>query len=43
MGACMWWKVLLGYLLVLGVLLWSVYRFGKSVGRSDAPTSGPSA
>ena len=40
-GSDMWWKVLLAYLLVLGALLWCVYRFGKSLGRSNAPTSGP--
>jgi hypothetical protein len=39
----MWWKVLLAYLMALAGLLWFVYRFGKSLGRSNAPTSGSSS
>jgi hypothetical protein len=39
----MWWKVLLAYLMALGGLLWCVYRFGKSVGRSNEPTPGSSS
>ena len=42
-GDCMWWKVLLAYLMALAGLLWFVYRFGKSLGRSNAPTSGSSS
>jgi hypothetical protein len=42
-GGGMWWKVLLAYLMALAGLLWFVYRFGKSLGRSNAPTSGPSS
>ena len=42
-GGCMWWKVLLAYLMALGGLLWFVYRFGNSVGRSNAPTPGSSS
>jgi len=39
----MWWKVLLAYLLALAGLMWFVYRFGKSLGKSNAPTSGSSS
>ena len=42
-GGSMWWKVLLAYLMALAGLLWFVYRFGKSLGRSNAPTSGSSS
>ena len=43
-GGCMWWKVLLAYLLALGGLLWVVYRFGESpLGKSNTPTSGSSS
>jgi len=42
-GGCMWWKVLLAYLMALAGLLWFVYRFGKSLGRSNAPSSGSSS
>ena len=42
-GGCMWWKGLLAYLMALGGLLWFVYRFGNSVGRSNAPTPGSSS
>jgi hypothetical protein len=38
-GGCMWWKVLLAYLMALAGLLWFVYRLG----RSNAPTSGSSS
>jgi len=36
-------EVLCSYLVPLSALLWSVYRFRKSLGRSDAPTSRPSS
>jgi hypothetical protein len=40
----MWWKMLLlAYLMALASLLWFVYRFGNSLGRSNAPTSGSSS
>ena len=42
-GGCMWWKVLLVYLVALGGLLWCVYRFGESLGSSKAPNSGSSS
>src|SRR6266853_1472768 len=42
-GGCMWWKVLLAYLVALAGLLWCVYRLGNSLGSSKAPGSGSSS
>jgi hypothetical protein len=34
----MWWKLLLTYLLILGSMLWFMYRLGNSLHPSDSPS-----